>query len=292
MGDVEEIDKVVDGLIKSHDLSSLIGEESKLNRQIGLLNSEFHTLLYENYNKLIGAAQIIGKMKSNFDHMGQEIESLSTKMEYIIDQSDLLSLNLSDKFKNLAKLSSTYTTLKKLQFSSDLSDLVVRNGQELSKILMESIETEDWLTDQKPRHVRSVIIKIVEDLAVLSESLAQYCEDGPHIELTGQHSLYHTRNINPITNNIKKLFSEKIEIFGPVSFTRRTILFGIVKIFLKSMIECVRLQTFNKNGVQQLQIDAKYLQHELSRFVSDESVIFALLDEAVTSSEMRCITFS
>lgn len=286
------VDALVDGLIKNNNLTSLIDEESKLFRQIRMLNSEFHTLLYENYNKLISAAQIIGQMSDNFDHMEQEINSLSDNMEEIIKQSDHLSSNLSDKFKNLSKLSSTYSTLKKLKFASDLNDLVVFNGQNISKILMESIEEEDWTTDQKPRHVRPVVIGIIEDLSAISDSLAQYCDEGPHIESAGQHSLYHSHNNrvnNPLMNNIKKLFSERIEIYGPVSFQRRTILLGIIKIMLKAMIECVRLQTFNKNGVQQLQIDAKYLQHELSRFASDENIVFALLDEAVTSAEIRCI---
>lgn len=288
------MDAVVDGLIKNNSLTSLIEEESRLNRQIKMLNSEFHTLLYENYNKLISAAQIIGKMSSNFDHMEEEINSLSTNFEDIIKQSGQLSINLSDKFKNLSKLSTKYSELKRLQYAGDLNHLVTSNGQNLSAILMESIEEEDWLTDQKPRHVRPVVIKLIEELGLISENLSQYCEEGPHIELTGQHSLYHTHNPrasqnNPLMNNIKKLFSERIEIFSPVSFTRRTIQFGIVKILLKTMIECVRLKTFNRNGLQQFQIDAKYLQHELSKFVSDENVVFALLDEAVTSAEIRCI---
>lgn len=284
------VDALVDGLIKNNNLTSLMDEESKLYRQIRMLNSEFHTLLYENYNKLISAAQIIGQMSSNFDHMEREINSLSENMDGIIKQSDHLSTNLSEKFSNLSKLSTTYSRLKRLQFSSDLNDLVVENGQELSFQLMESIEKENWQTDQRPRHVRPVVIKIVEDLQTISDNLAQYCEDGQHIELTDQHSLYHShssRSNNPLMNNIKRLFTERIEIYGPVSFQRRPILTGIVKIILKSMIETIRLATFNANGVQQLQIDCKYLQHELSKFVTDENVIFALLDEAVTSAEIR-----
>lgn len=287
-----DVDAVVDGLIKNNNLTSLMDEESRLFRQIRMLNSEFHTLLYENYNKLISAAQIIGQMSNNFDHMEQEINSLSHNMEEIIRQSDHLSSNLSDKFKNLSKLSTTYSTLKRLQFTTDLNDFVTSCGQRLAKDLMESIQEDDWMGEQKPRHVRPIVIKLVEELSTISDNLSQYCEEGPHIESTNQNSLYYNHNpkdMNPLMNNIKKLFSEKIEIYSPVSFKRRTILFGIVKIVLKSMIECVRLQTFNKNGVQQLQIDAKYLQHELSRYVSDENVIFALLDEAVTSAGTRCI---
>lgn len=285
-----DVETLVEGLIKKNNLTSLMDEESKLYRQVRMLNSEFHTLLYENYNKLISAAQIIGQMSSNFDHMEEDINSLSDNMSKIIDKSDHLSANLSEKFQKLSKLSDTYSNLKRLQFTSDLDDLVVSSGQNLSQVVMESIEEEDWMTEQKPRHVRPVIIKIIEDLSAMSDVLAQYCEEGPHVESNGQPSLYHSSRINnPLMNNIKKLFSEKIEIFQPVPLKRRTILFGVIKIMLRTMVECVRLQTFNKNGLQQIQIDAKYLQHELTRFVSDENVIFALLDEVVTSSEIRCL---
>ena len=287
-----DVDDLVEGLIKKNNLTNLMDEETKLFRQIRLLNSEFHTLLYENYNKLIGAAQIIGQMSNNFDQMEQDIDSLSNNMEQIIKQSDHLACSLSDKFRNLTKLSTTCSNLRSLQFSSDLDDLVVSSGQNLASVIMASIEEEDWASEQSPRHVRPVVIKLIEDIGAISDKLAQYCEEGPHIELAGQHSLYHSHSSrvnNPLMNNVKKLFSERIEIFQPVPFRRRTILMGIVKIFLKAMIESIRLTNFNKNGVQQLQIDAKYLQHELTRFVSDENIVFALLDEAVTSAEIRCI---
>jgi len=287
-----DVDTVVEGLIKNNNLASLVDTEAKLFKKIRMLNSEFHTLLYENYSKLIGAAQIIGKMSSNFDGMESDINSLSENMDEIIKQSDHLSFNLSDKFGRLSKLSNTYHHLRKLQFASDLEDLVLSNGQKLAQKLMVSIEEHDWTSEQKPRHVRPVVIEIIDELSALSENLSHYCEEGPHIELTGQHSLYHRSNpktSNPLMNNIKKLFSERIEIFEPVKFQRRTILFGIVKIMLRAMVESVRLELFNKNGIQQLQIDAKYLQHELSRFVSNENIVFALLDEAVTSAEIRCL---
>lgn len=280
-----DVSSVVDGLIRNHNLSSLEEEEAKLTRQIRMLNSEFHTLLYENYNKLISAAQIIGKMSDNFDHMEDEINLLSSNMKDIIEKSDYLSLNLTDKFKELSKLSNAHSKLERLQYANNLNDLIVSSGQSLSQILMESFELDDWLTENKPRHVRPVVIKIIEDLNVISERLSEFCEEGPHIELSGQHSLYSP----PLNNNIKRLFSEKIEIFDRVPFTRRTILFGIVKIVLRTMVECVRLSTFNRNGINQLQIDAKYLQHELSKFVSDENVISAILEESVTSAEIRSI---
>lgn len=246
----EDVEALVESLIKKNNLASLMDEESKLYRQIRMLNSEFHTLLYENYNKLISAAQIIGQMSSNFDHIEQDISSLSNNMDKIIKQSDHLSSSLSEKFKKLSTLSQKHSSLKQLEFTVGLEELVLASGQSLSKMLMESIEDEDWITDQKPRHVRPVVIKAIENLGAISDNLEQYCEDGPPVDLKGQLS-------------------------------------RIIEILLRTIVECVRLETFNTNGTQQLQIDANYLRHELRKFVSDES--FVLLDEAVNSAKMRCV---
>ena len=38
----------------------------------------------------------------------------------------------------------------------------------------------------------------------------------------------------------------------------------------QALLECVRLRTFGKYGLQQMQVDAHYLQIYLWRFVSDE----------------------
>ena len=90
-------------------------------------------------------------------------------------------------------------------------------------------------------------------------------------------------------NNIQKLFSERVEIFGAVEFSLSSILTGIVKIALKTLIECVRLRTFSKHGLQQVQVDAQYLSTHLWRHVNDEALLNSLLDEVVNSTVGRCI---
>ena len=39
---------------------------------------------------------------------------------------------------------------------------------------------------------------------------------------------------------------------------------------LQTLLECVRLRTFSKFGLQQIQVDTHYLQMNLWRFVKDE----------------------
>ncbi|PSN42746.1 hypothetical protein C0J52_10673, partial [Blattella germanica] len=73
-----------------------------------------------------------------------------------------------------------------------------------------------------------------------------------------------------LVTNIQKLFSERIEIFSSVEFSKVSILTGIIKISLKTFLECVRLRTFSRYGLQQIQVDTHYLQLYLWRFVADE----------------------
>jgi len=92
-----------------------------------------------------------------------------------------------------------------------------------------------------------------------------------------------------LMSNIQKLFSERIEVFSQVDFSKVSVLTGIIKISLKTFLECVRLRTFGRYGLQQIQVDTHYLQLYLWRFVSDENLVHLLLDEIVGSTLHRCL---
>ena len=91
-----------------------------------------------------------------------------------------------------------------------------------------------------------------------------------------------------LASNIQKMFNERIEIFSAVEFSKVSILTGVVKIALKTLLECVRLRTFSRYGFQQIQVDCHYLNLYLWRFVSDENLVTFLLDEVMTSVVHRC----
>lgn len=55
----------------------------------------------------------------------------------------------------------------------------------------------------------------------------------------------------------------------------------IVKLSLKSLHEFVRLQTFNRSGFQQIQLDIQFLRVPLKEIVEDEAAIDFLLDEVI-----------
>jgi hypothetical protein len=53
----------------------------------------------------------------------------------------------------------------------------------------------------------------------------------------------------------------------------------VVKLCLKSLQEYVRLQTFNRSGFQQIQLDVQFLRASLKEIVEDEAAVDFLLDE-------------
>lgn len=186
---------------------------------------------------------------------------------------------------------------------------VKQQGINLSQMLRKSVETRDWLNCLEPRSVRAVMKRVVEELALFENTLNGLFDSGirttassdssrkTHFSLTAasrQHrstwSTYTPSNLDTsIVSNIHRLFSEKIEIFSPVEFSKVSILTGIIKISLKTLMECVRLKTFSKFGLQQIQVDAHYLQMNLWRFVIDENLIHFLLDEILGSAVLRCV---
>lgn len=188
-----------------------------------------------------------------------------------------------------------------------LNHYVKVQGLAISQMLRKSVETRDWMNTIEPRNVRAVMKRVVEDITAIDSQVGQLYEEGVRKEQSSDssrraHSYSYaasqqkrgqwnfTPSIdNSLMSNIQKLFSEKIEIFSPVEFSKVSVLTGIIKISLKTFMECVRLRTFGKYGLQQIQVDTHYLQLYLWRFVSDETLVQVLLDEIVGSTVHRCL---
>lgn len=60
---------------------------------------------------------------------------------------------------------------------------------------------------------------------------------------------------------------------------QESVLNTIVKLCLKSVQEYVRLQTFNRRGFQQVQLDIEFLRSSVKDFAEDEAAVDFLLDE-------------
>ncbi|XP_030373774.1 vacuolar protein sorting-associated protein 51 homolog [Scaptodrosophila lebanonensis] len=201
--------------------------------------------------------------------------------------------------------------------AQSLLDAYVRlQGSNISQMLRKSVETRDWLNCLEPRSVRAVMKRVVEELGSIETVVASLYDTTGNAgfrttassdssrktyfsNFTGTNSKAQYRsnwsNYTPsqlessYVSNIHRLFSERVDIFTSVEFSKVSIVMGIIKIGLKTLLECVRLRTFSKYGLQQIQVDAHYLQMNLWRFVSDENLVNYLLDEILGSAVHRCL---
>lgn len=190
-----------------------------------------------------------------------------------------------------------------------LNHYVRIQGLQISQMLRKSVETRDWLNTIEPRNVRAVMKRVVEDVTFIDSQVGMLYEEGvrkAHSSDSSKRTFQSysgprkhqstARSFTPSTaydtslmSNIQKLFSERIEIFSSVEFSKVSVLTGIIKISLKTFLECVRLRTFGRYGLQQIQVDTQYLNLYLWRFVSDEKIVHVMLDEIVGSTVHRCL---
>ncbi|XP_062393210.1 vacuolar protein sorting-associated protein 51 homolog [Sardina pilchardus] len=190
-----------------------------------------------------------------------------------------------------------------------LNHYVKVQGLIISQMLRKSVETRDWVNTIEPRNVRAVMKRVVEDTTSIDVQVGLLYEEGVRkahssdsskrtfsVYSSSRQQVRYAPSYTPsapmdtnLLSNIHKLFSERIDIFSPVEFNKVSVLTGIIKISLKTFLECVRLRTFGRYGLQQIQVDCHYLQMYLWRFVSDENLVHFLLDEIVGSAAHRCL---
>uniref|UniRef100_A0A8D3EAA0 Vacuolar protein sorting-associated protein 51 homolog n=1 Tax=Scophthalmus maximus TaxID=52904 RepID=A0A8D3EAA0_SCOMX len=190
-----------------------------------------------------------------------------------------------------------------------LNHYVKVQGLIISQMLRKSVETRDWVNTIEPRNVRAVMKRVVEDTTSIDVQVGLLYEEGVRkahssdsskrtfsVYSSSRQQARYAASYTPsapmdtnLLSNIHKLFSERIDIFSSVEFNKVSVMTGIIKISLKTFLECVRLRTFGRYGLQQIQVDCHYLQMYLWRFVSDENLVHFLLDEIVCSSAHRCL---
>ncbi|KAJ4451057.1 hypothetical protein ANN_02494 [Periplaneta americana] len=137
-----------------------------------------------------------------------------------------------------------------------LNHYVRMQGLSVSQMLRKSVETRDWLHTIEPRTVRAVMKRVVEDIAAVDSQVGALYEEGQRAERSSDssrrtHSASVSRHVyrsnwssyapsqldSSLVTNIQKLFSERIEIFSSVEFSKVSILTGIIKISLKGTNE-------------------------------------------------------
>lgn len=238
------------------------------------------------------------------------IEFKDSNVKYLLNtMDDLFNIDRYTSSENVITTESEICDKFQEAAQNLLNHYVRIQGLAVSQMLRKSVETRDWLHTIEPRTVRAVMKRVVEDVTLIDTQVAALYDDSDgqvdrssdssrktHSVSVSRHhyrsswSSYTPSHMDSsLVTNIHKLFSERIEIFSSVQFNKASILTGIIKISLKTFLECVRLRTFSKYGLQQIQVDTHYLQLYLWRFVSDENVVHFLLDEILGSAVHRCL---
>lgn len=169
-----------------------------------------------------------------------------------------------------------------------LDSEVVFIGQTAAQMLRVSVLARDWLRAPEPRGPRAVCRRVVETLASADGAASQLFPTSikPSSDSSRRTIWSHApSSFSPLN----RIFSERIEVFSPAGADRAALSNGALKVALKALVECVRLRTFGRHGLQQLQVDVHFLQQRLSCMGNDERLLNALLEDALASAQLRCV---
>ncbi|KAF5185006.1 Vacuolar protein sorting-associated protein 51-like protein [Thalictrum thalictroides] len=182
-------------------------------------------------------------------------------------------------------------------------------SQKLSNLLRKRFTTPNWVKHKEPREVHMFVDLLLQELEAAGTETIQILSHGAirkHRRSDSNGSTTSSRS-NPmredrinrsnaqrarsqyLETHLAKLFKQKIEIFTKIEYTRESVISTIVKLCLKSLQEFVRLQTFNRSGFQQIQLDIQYLRTPLKEIAEDEASIDFLLDEVIVACAERCL---
>ncbi|KAL9435548.1 hypothetical protein AB3S75_021759 [Citrus x aurantiifolia] len=182
-------------------------------------------------------------------------------------------------------------------------------NQKISILLRKRLTTPNWVKHKEPREVHMFVDLFLQELRAIADEVKQILPQGlqrRHRRTDSNGSTTSSRS-NPLREDklsrsttqkarsqllethLAKLFKQKVEIFTKVEYTQESVITTIVKLSLKSFQEFVRLQTYNRSGFQQIQLDVQYLRTPLKETVEDEAAIDFLLDEVIVAAAERCL---
>ncbi|KAK9930701.1 hypothetical protein M0R45_027730 [Rubus argutus] len=180
--------------------------------------------------------------------------------------------------------------------------------QRISILQKRKFTATNWVKHKEPREVNMFVDFFLHELEAIRSEVKQILPEGlrRHRRADSTGSTASSRS-NPLREeklsrsntqrarsqlletHLAKLFKQKVEIFTKVDFTQESVLTTVVKLCLKSLQEFVRLQTFNRSGFQQIQLDIQFLRTPLKELAEDEAAIDFLLDEVVVAAAERCL---
>lgn len=179
--------------------------------------------------------------------------------------------------------------------------------RKVSILLKKRFTTPNWIKHKEPREVHMFVDLLLQELESIQAELGQILPHGiqrhhraesvgstnssrsnPMQDKMGRSTSQRARS-QLLESHLAKLFEQKMEIFTKVEFTQESVLSAVVKLCLKSLQDYIRLQTFNRSGFQQIQLDIEFLKAPLKEIAEDEAAIDFLLKEVNTAAHERCL---
>ncbi|KAI3460756.1 hypothetical protein Pfo_017419 [Paulownia fortunei] len=181
--------------------------------------------------------------------------------------------------------------------------------QKISVLLKKRFTAPNWVKHKEPREVHMFVDLLLQEFEEIRTEVKQILPQGLHHKHRRTNSNGSTASSRSNTlrddklsrsntqkarsqlleSHLAKLFKQKMEIFTKVEHTQESAITTIVKLSLKSLQEFVRLQTFNRSGFQQIQLDIHFLKTTLKDIAEDEAAVDFLLDEVIVSAAERCL---
>lgn len=187
---------------------------------------------------------------------------------------------------------------------------ITMKTQKVSVLLKKRFTTPNWIKHKEPREVHMFVDLFLQELEAVLSEVKQILPQGAirkHRRADSNGSTASSRS-NPLRDDrmlsrsnaqkarsqllethLAKLFKQKMEIFTKVESTQDSVVTTIVKLCLKSLQEFVRLQTFNRSGFQQIQLDIQFLRNSIKDTIEDEAAVDFLLDEVIVATAERCL---
>ncbi|KAL7172033.1 hypothetical protein ACSBR2_031680 [Camellia fascicularis] len=190
-----------------------------------------------------------------------------------------------------------------------ITEYINMRSHKISVLLRKRFTTPNWVKHKEPREVHMFVDLFLQELEAIGIEVKQILPQGVHRKhrRTDSNGSTTSSRSNPLRDDkiirsntqrarsqllethLAKLFKQKMEIFTKVEHTQESVVTTIVKLCLKSLQEFVRLQTFNRSGFQQIQLDIQFLRTTLKDTVEDEAAIDFLLDEVIVAAAERCL---
>ncbi|KAK7379043.1 hypothetical protein VNO80_04495 [Phaseolus coccineus] len=183
--------------------------------------------------------------------------------------------------------------------------------QKISLLLKKRFATPNWVKHKEPREVHMFVDLFLQELKITGNEVKQILPQDltkhrradsngssassrsnsfrEEKEKLSRSNIQKGRSQQLLETHLAKLFKQKVEIFTKVEYTQESVVMTIVKLCLKSLQEYVRIQTFNRSGFQQIQLDIQFLRTPLKEIVEDEAAMDFLLDEVIVAAVERSL---